>query len=263
MRAPLPLRRLRRPWRAVPAVALAVVALTGCAVPNFGAPDPVARQGEQILGLWKTSMVIGIGVAALVWGLIAYSVIRFRRRSDDLPSQHPHNIPLEVVYTVTPLLIVAGLFAVTARTQADITDVTGTPDLAVGVVGFQWGWQFRYDGFTITGTDEDWPEMVLPVGRTVRLRLDSTDVVHSFWVPRFLAKRDLIPGLRNEMDIDVDEPGEWVGRCAEFCGLEHWRMRFSVRAVPPAEFEAWRTERRAEAEAEAEAGAPPMARRPS
>lgn len=225
----------------------AAVLLPACArLPNFGAPDPVSRQGEQILELWQASMVAGLAVAALVWGLIAYSIVRFRRRNDDVPSQHPYNIPLEIAYTATPLVIVAVLFAVTVSAQRDVTATAGDPDVVVDVVGFQWQWQFHYpdEGITVTGTPDEDPVMVLPVGRTVRLRLDSPDVVHSFWVPEFLAKRDLIPGMRNEVDVDVTKAGEWVGRCAEFCGLDHYRMRFAVRAVPPAEYERWVADRR-------------------
>ena len=221
--------------------------LPACArLPNFGAPDPVSKQGERILELWQASVVLGIAVAALVWGLIAYSVIRYRRRNDDVPSQHPHNIPLEIVYTVTPLLIVAVLFAVTVSTQRAVTATPGDPDVVIDVVGFQWQWQFHYPdtGITVTGTPDEDPVMVVPVGRTVRLRLVSNDVVHSFWVPRFLSKRDLIPGLRNEVDVDVKDEGQWVGRCAEFCGLDHYRMRYAVRAVPPDEFDEWVAGRR-------------------
>jgi cytochrome c oxidase subunit 2 len=80
---------------------------------------------------------------------------------------------------------------------------------------------------------------VLPVDRTVRLKLVADDVIHSFWVPSFLEKRDLIPGVENEIDVNLIEPGEWSGVCSEFCGLDHWKMNFSLRAVPAEEFDAW------------------------
>ena len=83
------------------------------------------------------------------------------------------------------------------------------------------------------------PTLVLPVDRTVRLKLIADDVIHSFWVPSFLEKRDLIPGVDNEIDVNVIEPGEWSGVCSEFCGLDHWKMNFSLRAVPPEEFDEW------------------------
>ena len=115
------------------------------------------------------------------------------------------------------------------------------------MIGFQWQWQFRYldEGFIITGDSEgDPPEMVVPVGSTIRLRLVANDVNHSFWVPRFLSKRDLIPGVRNVINVEVTERGTFTGRCAEFCGLDHWRMYFDVRSVDPAEYRTWVADQR-------------------
>ena len=221
---------------------LCIVLLAGaCGGARFSAPEPVTRQGQEILRLWQGSVVAAAGVAALVWALIAFAVVRYRRRDDEVPGQGADNLPLEVVYTGVPLLIVVGLFAFTVATQRDVTETVDHPDLEVEVVGFQWQWQFRYpgEGVTVDGAPGRPARMVLPVGRTVRLKLVASDVIHSFWVPRFLSKRDLIPGIDNEIDVDVEEAGRWVGRCAEFCGLDHYKMNFSVEAVPEAEFRAW------------------------
>ena len=233
-------RTPRSRWALLGSVALATAALPACGG-ELGLPDPASDNGEQILGLWKGAVLAGLAVAALIWGLVAWSILRYRRRNDDLPSQTPENIPLEIAYTVTPLLIVAVLFGFTVATQEEVTGAQGRPDLEVEVIGFQWSWEFRYRdlGVDVETTGEDDPELVLPVGSTVRFDLVAEDVNHSFWVPEFLEKRDLIPRVDNHIDVEVTRTGEWTGRCAEFCGLRHWAMRFDVRAVPQAEFDQW------------------------
>lgn len=227
---------------------LPLLAVTACELPRFGAPDAASSQGEEILGLWKWTFLAATGVATVVWGLIVYVLLRYRRRDDEVPRQNPYNVPVEVLYTVAPILIVAVLFAFTVRTERKVSHLTSDPDLVVEVRGFQWQWQFTYvdDGVVITGDGSGTrPELVLPVGRTVRFELVSDDVVHSFWVPDFLRKRDLIPGVDNEIDVDVERPGVYEGRCAEYCGLDHYRMSFVVRAVPADEFDDWLAEARA------------------
>jgi cytochrome c oxidase subunit 2 len=141
-----------------------------------------------------------------------------------------------------PLVIVAVLFAATLRTEARVSEVAGRPDLEIEVVGFQWQWQFTYEnlGVVVVGDDPaNRPELVLPAGAKVRFVLRTNDVVHSFWVPGFLYKRDLIQGVDNVIDVDVDRVGTYDGRCAEFCGLDHYRMTFTVRVVEPDEFDQW------------------------
>ena len=227
------------------------VAATSCeGVPRFGAPDPVTEDGGRILSLWQGSVLAALGVGALVWGLLAWSVLRYRRRRGrhELPSQKAHNVPIEIFYTLTPVLIVAILFGFTVFTQEKVTAAVRDPDVVVEVVGYQWQWQFRYpdEGVVVTGTTEDpRPTMVLPVGATVRIRLRTTDVIHSFWVPRFLKKQDLVPGLDNEIDVVVEDPGVFPGRCAEYCGLDHARMDFRVEAVSPDAYRAWLDTQRA------------------
>jgi cytochrome c oxidase subunit 2 len=205
-------------------------------------PEAVTEQAARMRDLWMFSNVAGLAVAILVWSLVAFAVVRFRRRrTDEMPSQHAENIPIEVVYTAGPVLLLAVFFALTVGVQRDATATVDEPDVVVDVVGFQWQWEFRYpdEDVTVVGTYEEPAVMVLPVGRTVRLRLQSADVAHSFWVPEFLEKRDLIPGIDNEIDVDVTRAGEWTGVCAEFCGLDHYRMTLGVRAVPEDEFAEW------------------------
>ena len=233
--------RLRTPHaRWALAAVVAGLTLAGCGG-DYGLPDPATEDGESILGLWKGAVLAGLAVAALIWALVAWSILRYRRRNDDLPSQSPHNIPLEIAYTVAPLVIVAVLFGFTMLVQEDVTGAETDPDLEVEVVGFQWSWEFRYRelGVDVESTGEGDPVLVLPVGATVRFDLVAEDVNHAFWVPEFLEKRDLIPRVDNEVFVEVTRAGEWTGRCAEFCGLKHWAMRFGVRAVPQDEFDRW------------------------
>lgn len=203
----------------------------------------VTDQGGTFADLWPVFLVGAAFIVALIWGLTLWSVVKYRRRrdSDGDPDQTQYHVPLEILYTAIPLVIVAVLFVLSVRGEDDVNQLSADPDLVVEVVGFQWQWQFRYidEDVLVAGIPDRPPTMVVPVGATVRLRLVAHDVIHSFWVPEFLEKRDLIPGRVNEIDVEVTEPGRWVGRCAEFCGLEHWSMRFAVEAVPPAEFDQW------------------------
>lgn len=240
------MRRSLGAWRVV-AVVVATIALAGCELPGFGAPDPKSEEGESVFSLWQGFFVASIGVGLLVWGLIIYSAVRYRRRDDEMPSQKPYNIPVEVVYTVAPILAVGVLFGFSVAAENEAVDLDPDPVAHIDVVGFQWSWQFVYtdDDFTVTGEPGpsgelgEPPEMVLPVDQPVQLELISTDVNHSFWVPDFLSKRDLIPGVDNSITVTPTETGTYIGRCAEFCGLDHWSMYFSVRVVPQDEYEAW------------------------
>lgn len=224
-----------------------MLCLTACSeLPRFGAEDPASTQGNQILELWQLFVIAAAVVGGIVYALIFFAIIRYRRRDDALPAQTEGNNRLEVFYTVIPILIVVGLFAVTMLTQIDI-DSEQDPDVVVEVVGFQWQWQFNYVGedVSITGAPDIDPVLVLPLDSTVRFRLTSRDVIHSFFVPGFLYKRDVIPGVDNEFDLTVTAEGTFEGHCAEFCGLLHDRMNFEVRTVPEAEYRAWLEEQRA------------------
>jgi cytochrome c oxidase subunit 2 len=208
-------------------------------------PEPKSEQAEGIFSLWQGFFVVAICVGVLVWGLLIFVILRYRRRDDEIPSQRPYNIPIEILYTAAPIVLVAVLFGFSVATEDSATAVDPDPVARIEVIGFQWSWQFVYagedgdDDITITGEPGEPPEMVVPVGQPVVLSLVSNDVNHSFWVPDFLSKRDLIPGVENEITVTATEPGEYDGRCAEFCGLDHWTMNFSVRAVPEDEFEDW------------------------
>lgn len=215
--------------------------LTGCRY-NFGLPESVTAQGDHTTEVWRVFTSTALAIGALVWGLILWSVIRYRRRSDVLPKQTLFNIPLEIVYTTLPLVVVATLFVVSMRGTEQVNALSSDPDLTVEVTGFQWQWRFNYPehGVDVVGETDKPAQMVVPEGATVRVVLTSTDVIHAFWLPEFMIKRDAIPGMVNQFDMLVTRSGTFdSGRCVEYCGLNHDDMRFSVRAVSQGEFEAW------------------------
>jgi cytochrome c oxidase subunit 2 len=230
-----------RTRRALVAFVLTAILALGACGSDLGSERGATKQGHYILGLWRASVVVALLVGGLVWGLIVWAVFRYRRRGDGIPTQRQYIVPLEVLYTVVPVVIVAVFFAISYRTQRDVDALSSHPDVVVDVKGFQWQWQFHYrnEDITVTGLPSKHPVMVLPVHSTIRLVLTSPDVIHSFYVPDFLYKRDVIPGVTNKIDVDVREQGRYTGRCAEFCGLDHARMTFEVRAVSRDEYRRW------------------------
>jgi cytochrome c oxidase subunit 2 len=218
----------------------AAVALGACSS-RYGVPEPATRQGGQVLDLWRVLFLAAVALGAVVAALIGWAVIRYRRRPDGQAAGFSENVPLELFYTGVPLAIVAVLFGVTVATQRDVNRLAPHPELRVEVTGFQWGWRFRYlnEGVLVVGTSGNVPTMVLPVDQTARLTLLSPDVIHAFYVPEFLVKRDVIPGVENRIDVTPTRTGRFGGVCAEFCGLDHSRMNFTVEVVEAPAFEAW------------------------
>ncbi len=213
---------------------------------------PITDQAVETEWVWNLFLYLAYGVFAFVLILVVYVVIRYRRRNDRLPRQKHYNIPLEVAYTVIPFVVIMGLFAVTFVTERSISETDETPDLTVHVTAFQWQWEFEYpeSGVTVVGgADTDIAELVLPANTSVRFDMESLDVIHSFWVTAFRFKRDIIPGRTTSFSVDIgDEAGSYpnAGVCAEYCGLDHAKMQFSVLVLEPAEFDAWLDERAAE-----------------
>lgn len=220
-----------------------VLLLTGCSLrdaPGFGVPKPITEQTDDVYSLWAGSWIAALIIGGFVWGLIFWSCWRYRRRSDDLPRQVRMNLPIEILYTVLPVVVIGVLFYYTAIIENDEDRITTKPDVVIGVVGYQWNWQFNYanEDLQVTGRPGVLPELVVPTDRTIRFVLNSTDVQHSFWVPAFLFKRDVVPGRKNqfEIKIKVDKTGVYRGRCAEFCGVDHDRMLFTLKAVTPDDY---------------------------
>jgi cytochrome c oxidase subunit 2 len=255
------LRRFSRARLLTRSGLLTVVLLTvsGCStdkIPAFGMPDPITDQGHRVLALWKGSWLAAWLVGILVWGLMAWVIVRYRKRSDDLPPQVHYNIPIEILYTVLPFVMIAVLFYFTARDENEIDKLSTHPDLTVDVIGYQWAWQFDYAdgpaaGLQIHGRPGEYPQLVLPVGQKIRFRLTSPDVVHAFWVPSFLFKRDVIPGRVNQFEVTIEKTGTFRGECTELCGVDHDRMLFTLRSVSQGEFASFA----ANALAEAKSGA--------
>jgi cytochrome c oxidase subunit 2 len=236
----------RRRLAVVGGLALLVTTVAGCSseeLPRFGLPEAVTDQGHIVTNLWQASWIAALIVGALVWGLIGYTVIFHRRRSvheGALPTQTRYNLPVEILYTVTPLLAVVVLFYFTWRDENQLLELEPNPDVTVQVVGQQWSWTFNYvdeDVYTI-GTPAEPPTLVLPVNETTEFILTSHDVIHSFWVPSFLFKLDMLPGDPNVIQMTPDKLGTFAGRCAELCGTYHSQMLFTVKVVPADEYEA-------------------------
>ena len=231
--------------------------LTGCStkrIPSFGFPEPITAQGHRVIALWKGSSVAALAVGVVVWGLILFCIVWFRRRDDQLPPQVHYNIPIEILYTVLPFVMIAVLFYFTAVDENYENKITKNPDVLVNVVGYQWAWQFNYvsgpaAGLEIHGRPGQFAELVLPVGEKVQFALTSPDVVHSFWVPQFLFKRDVIPGRVNRFEVTIDKTGRWHGACTELCGVDHDRMLFTLRTVNPTDFTTFAQSALAEAKA--------------
>jgi cytochrome c oxidase subunit 2 len=235
---------------------LGVLTLTGCSMPNnefwrFGWPEGITEESTAMRELWTGSVIAALIVGVLVWGLILYPVIAHRKRGDELPKQTAYNLPLEIVYTIAPFLIIAALFFYTVVVQNEVQERSENPDETIAVKAFKWNWQFIYpetegeDGEPVetVGNSDQIPILVLPTDRTIRFELESADVIHSFWVPEFLFKLDVIPGNENGRDnvfeVTVEEEGAYVGRCAELCGTYHAFMNFEVRAVSGDDYDAY------------------------
>jgi cytochrome c oxidase subunit 2 len=205
-------------------------------------PALSSAQSTQLSGDWQTFTYAALGVAVLVWALIVYAAVRFRKRpGNETPrSQKSNNPPLEIAWTVAPLLLVIGLFAFTYHIESDVERLAPDPAVRVSVEGFRWGWTFAYAGGpTINGTARNPPRMELPLGATVAISVTSRDVIHSFWVPDMLFKRDAIPGQTSTFDITPTKLGTFAGHCAEFCGLDHALMSFQVRVETPQAYQRW------------------------
>ncbi len=235
-------RRVRSAAIGLGALAVVLTA-SGCTANEaffLDLPDPATKEGAIIQNLWQGSWIAAWAVGIVTWGLMLWAAIAYRRRhKDDVPEQTKYNIPIELLYTIVPLIMILGLFWFTARDQSEILAVSNDQDQTVNVVGFRWNWGFNYldEGAYAVGTPNEPGLLVLPVDEKIRFELTSPDVIHSFWVPAFLFKMDVIPGKTNVFELTPDKVGTYAGKCAELCGVDHARMLFNVKVVERAEFD--------------------------
>jgi cytochrome c oxidase subunit 2 len=254
---------LQRLWRwGVPLVGVLLL-VSGCADDNaagrLAMPEPASEQGEHILSLWQGAWIAALATGVVVWGLIFYVVIRYRRRHDaEIPVQTRYNLPLEIFYTIAPVVMVIVFFSNTVRTQNIVLEDSEPPDNIIEVTGQQWSWTFNYglgemdasadddrfdDVFAFQsyvhdgGTGAYIPELYLPVNESTRFNLHSPDVVHDFGIPSFLMRMDVVPGRVNHYEITPTREGVFRGRCYELCGVYHSRMLFEVHVVSREEYD--------------------------
>jgi cytochrome c oxidase subunit 2 len=206
---------------------------------RLGLPEPASKETPLIGDLWVGAWIAAFAVGALVWGLILWVVVAYRRRNDELPKQTRFNMPIEFLYTVAPLIVISVLFYYTVDNQESILDTGAKPDLTVDVIGEQWSWTFNYvdDDVYEVGTINERPTLYLPVNQTVLFNLSSPDVVHSFWIPSFYMKMDVVPGRDNAFQLTPDREGTYAGRCAELCGAFHQSMLFTVEVVSAEDYQ--------------------------
>ncbi len=243
-------RSTRRFWLAG-TLAVASLLLTGCSgddLPRFGWPQGVGPQARAMQHFWSWTFIAALAVGIGVWGLMFWTFAFHRKKKNSplYPKQTKENLPLELVYTAVPFLMVAVLFYFNVTTENFVLKTVANPDVKVNVTAFKWGWDFSYDGtkspddpsqevHTI-GTSTEVPILILPTKKLVQYTLMSKDVIHSFWVPDFLFKRDVFPdpaanNTQNMFQNQIDNPIAMVGRCAELCGTYHQSMNFEVRGV--------------------------------
>jgi cytochrome c oxidase subunit 2 len=246
-------------------VVAGVALLSGCTANEaffFDLPEPATAEAPIIQNLWNGSWIAAWGVGIVTWGLMIWAIVAYRRRRiNEVPEQTKYNVPIEMLYTIVPLIMILGLFWFTAKDQSEILTMSDDQSQTVNVVGFRWSWAFNYldeDVYSL-GMPSDsqmisqdpaiaelqMPVLVLPVDEKVRFELTSPDVIHSFWVPSFLFKMDIIPGKTNAFELTPDKIGTFAGKCAELCGTYHSQMLFNVKVVDRAEFNTYMAELRA------------------
>lgn len=218
-------------------------------------PNAVTTQAKDVSSLYDIVFALAVAVFLIVEGLIVWSIVRYRRKPGDdvLPAQTHGNNVVEIIWTLIPTVIVLFLFGISWQTLNNVDAVSNTPDIQIRAVASQFEWQFEYldsNGKTVatqtTPLYSDGGGMAVPVGKSVVVMLFSKDVIHAFYVPQFLFKRDVVPGQTNRFQFSVDpseatdgHPAVYRGQCAELCGTGHRTMLFNVVAMSQSDYATW------------------------
>jgi cytochrome c oxidase subunit 2 len=225
---------------------LGLLFLTGCSdetvaqIKRLGFPPPASDRSEPILNLWIGTWIAAFAVGFIVWRLILWAANRYKTRHAKMPPQNRYNLPMEIFYTIAPFIIIAVLFYYTVLAQNAVQKKVADPQVTIDVVGQKWSWTFNYKAANNPAVGQDvWeagtinktPDLYLPVGKLIQFNLSSPDVIHSFWVPSFYEKLDVIPGRHNSLQMTPTAQGVFAGKCAELCGTYHSAMLFNVHVV--------------------------------
>lgn len=255
------LRKRYRRLAGVGMAALMVLVLSGCSseqsaqIKRLALPVASSKEAGYVHDMWMWTWLVAAITGVVVWFLILYAAVHFRRRSEtEVPVQTRYNLPIEVLYTIAPVMMVVVFFFYTVKEQNRIDHDATAPASTITVVGQQWSWTFNYNlgwddktngykpvgGQTVydTGTTAQRPTLWLVKGKEVQVYLHSPDVIHSFWVPAFLFKMDDVPGRHNHFAFTPTRAGTFEGRCAELCGVYHSRMLFNVKVTDQASYDA-------------------------
>lgn len=248
-------RSVGRRWGLTAVAVVGALLLSGCgeAVSRGFLPEPITQEGPELVSFWNGTWIAALGIGAMMWGLILWCVFAYRRKhEDEIPTQFRYHVPFEILYTIVPILMVATLFGQTVKVENTMLNIEENPDVVVNVAGKKWSWDFNYVNEDVydaglqanalneglEGLPETLPTLVLPVDSRVEFVLTSRDVIHSFWVPQFLIKMDMLPGRVNILQVTTTQEGTFHGKCAELCGAYHAEMLFNVSVVSQEEYDA-------------------------
>ena len=192
--------------------------------------DAAGPRAAMTANLWWFMLALGLAVYILVMGLLAMSLLTRRQLAD-----HTRTRMVVIGGLAAPAVILVGLIVVDLRTLVAVAAPSHPADFTLDVVAHQWWWEIRYPDLQLATANE----IHIPANATVVIHLSSVDVIHSLWVPRLAGKTDVVPGQTSSMWLEADAPGEYRGQCAEYCGIEHANMSFTVVAHPADEFQHW------------------------